>query len=202
MSLLGAHTLIVTNAAGGLNPSFKVGDIMVIADHLSLPGMGGMSALIGPNLESFGPRFPPMSDAYDYSLRLVAFKAAQSVGISKDFMQEGTYSFVAGPSFESRAEARHLLASGGDCVGMSTVPEVVIARHAGMKVLGLSLITNKVNRSHSKSAKAEVYGAEYATPGVVDEDMGNIASHEEVLQTSAARSTEMQSLVREIVSKF
>ncbi|KAJ3219490.1 hypothetical protein HDU67_000903 [Dinochytrium kinnereticum] len=194
MSLLGAHTLVVTNAAGGLNPNFNVGDIMIIEDHLNLPGIAGLSALIGPNIDSFGPRFPAVSDAYDFELRLTAFKAAKAVGLPDSCMREGVYSFVAGPSFESRAEARFLRNNGADCVGMSTVPEVVVARHIGMRVLGISLITNAVNQSFGKSAKAVAAGE-----AVNSVDNEGKANHEEVLATSAARSAEMQGLVQKIV---
>ncbi|KAI8851593.1 nucleoside phosphorylase domain-containing protein [Chytridium lagenaria] len=194
MHLLGAHTVIVTNAAGGLNPNFNVGDIMIIEDHLNLPGIGGLSALIGPNIDDFGPRFPAVSDAYDFDLRVAAFKAAAAVGLPSEIMREGVYSFVAGPSFESRAESRYLRNNGADCVGMSTVPEVVIARHIGMRVLGISLITNRVNQSFGKSAKAVASGE--AINSVDNEPKAN---HEEVLATSAARSAEMQGLVLKIV---
>ncbi|KAJ3103896.1 hypothetical protein HDU96_009118 [Phlyctochytrium bullatum] len=170
MGLLGAHTIIVTNAAGGLNPNFNVGDIMVIEDHLNLPGISGLSALIGPNIDDFGPRFPAVSDAYDFDLRVAAFKAAAAVGLPSDVMREGRYVFVAGPSFESRAEARFLRNNGADCVGMSTVPEVVVARHLGLRVLGISLITNRVNQSFGKSAKAVAMGEQ------VDAHMGNAVS--------------------------
>ncbi|KAI9325983.1 nucleoside phosphorylase domain-containing protein [Zopfochytrium polystomum] len=195
MKLLQVKTLIVTNAAGGLNPSFNIADIMVIEDHLSLPGIGGMNALIGPNVDFFGTRFPAVSDAYDFDLRVIAFKAAEEIGLPTSIMHEGVYSFVAGPSFESRAEARHLRNSGGDCVGMSTVPEVVVARHAGIRVLGLSLITNNVNQSKGKSAKDVALGLASR-----DDDTHAIkANHEEVLATSAARSADMQALVKKIV---
>ena len=150
MKLLGAQTLIVTNAAGGLNPTFNIGDIMVISDHVSFAGMGGANPLIGPNVLGIfgnikfielGPRFPATSDAYDYKTRVLAIKAAIKAGIPPDIIREGIYTFVVGPSFETRAEARFLRdAVGADCVGMSTVPEVVAARHMGMTVLGLSLV--------------------------------------------------------------
>ncbi|KAJ3100935.1 hypothetical protein HDU97_001819 [Phlyctochytrium planicorne] len=194
MSLLGAHTIIVTNAAGGLNPEFNVGDIMLIEDHLSLPGIAGLNALIGPNIDAFGPRFPAVSDAYDFDLRVAAVKAAIAVGIPLDVIREGRYGFVAGPSFESRTEARFLRNNGADCVGMSTVPEVIVARHIGLRVLGISLITNRVNQSFGKSAKAVALGEEINT---ADNEIK--ANHEEVLATSAARSAEMQGLVIKIV---
>jgi len=144
MKVLGVEWLIVTNACGSLNPEHKVGDIAVLNDHLSVPGMSGFNPLIGANLDSFGPRFPAVSDAYTYALRRIAFEAAFSIGWAEDDIREGVYAFVAGPSYETRAEARQLAAMGADVVGMSTVPEVIVARHSGIKVLGLSLITNAV----------------------------------------------------------
>ena len=103
MRLLGAHTLIVTNAAGGLNPTFSIGDIMFIADHVSFAGMGGANPLIGPNVDILGPRFPATSDAYDFGLRVQAIKAAIKAEVSGDILKEGIYTFVVGPSFETRA---------------------------------------------------------------------------------------------------
>ncbi|KAJ3054135.1 hypothetical protein HDU99_007838 [Rhizoclosmatium hyalinum] len=199
MKLIGVHTILVTNAAGGLNSNFNVADIMIIQDHISLPGLAGLSPLVGPNLDVFGARFPPTSDAYDYDLRLIAFKASQLVGIPKECMQEGVYCMVAGPSYESRAEARHLRTMGGDCVGMSTVPEVIIARHCGMRVLGLSLITNHVNQSLGKSAKLEAFSGNAATASNNLAHDSNIVNHQEVLETSDKRSKDMQALVMTIV---
>ncbi|KAJ1564141.1 hypothetical protein HK405_015714, partial [Cladochytrium tenue] len=129
--------------------------------------------------------------------------AATEVGLPASIMREGTYAFVAGPSFESRAEARFLQANGADCVGMSTVPEVVVARHAGLRVLGLSLVTNRVDRSHGRSARAAVglppAPGEDAKVVAGDEAAGIVANHEEVLAAGAARSVDMQRLVRKIV---
>ncbi|KAI8611670.1 nucleoside phosphorylase domain-containing protein [Chytriomyces sp. MP71] len=195
--LLGTQTLLVTNAAGGLNTAFNVADIMVIEDHVCLPGLAGLSALVGPNLDAFGPRFPPTSDAYDYALRVLAFRASREVGIPAAAMREGVYCMVAGPSYESRAEARVLRGFGGDAVGMSTVPEVIVARHAGMKVLGLSLITNHVNQSEGKSARSEAFDGE--TTGNQSKHDDNLVNHQEVLETSAKRSKDMQQLIKTIV---
>jgi purine-nucleoside phosphorylase len=136
---LGATTMIVTNAAGGVNPDFRAGDIMLIADHIGLPGMAGNNPLFGANDTRLGPRFPVMAGAYDLALRKLAWRIARE----NDFpVREGVYCWVAGPSFETPAEIRLLRIIGGDAVGMSTVPEVIVARHAGMRVLGLSLISN------------------------------------------------------------
>lgn len=140
MKLLGIETLIVTNAAGGLNADFEVGDIMVIEDHINVPGLAGNNPLRGPNDERFGPRFPDLSNAYSPSLRRVAREVAEAQTVD---LQEGIYVMVAGPSYETPAELRFLRTVGADAVGMSTVPEVIVARHGGVCVLGLSLITNK-----------------------------------------------------------
>ena len=140
MHELGAHTLIVTNAAGGLNPSYRPGDFMLLSDHINLPGMAGANPLTGPNDERFGTRFPALAKAYDAGLRQLAREvASKQADIT---LHEGVYVMVSGPSFETGAELKFLRAIGADAVGMSTAPEVVVARHAGMRVLGLSLITN------------------------------------------------------------
>jgi purine-nucleoside phosphorylase len=142
MQRLGIKTLIVTNAAGAINPAFNPGDLMLITDHLSLLAMGGLSPLRGPNLEEFGPRFPDMSQAYDRGLMELAREAARENGIP---LQEGVYAALGGPSFETPADLRYLRIIGADAVGMSTVPEVIVARHGGMRVLGISGISNKAN---------------------------------------------------------
>ncbi|KAF2666082.1 hypothetical protein BT63DRAFT_376695 [Microthyrium microscopicum] len=140
--LLGIETMIVTNAAGGLNPVYSVGDIVAINDHINLMGLAGVNPLRGPNEEQFGVRFPPLSDAYDLALRRGAHDAWRKLGIKRP-LHEGVYSFAAGPTYETRAECRMLRTLGGDLVGMSTVPEVIVARHSGMRVLAFSLVTNK-----------------------------------------------------------
>ena len=139
LAALGVRTLVVTNAAGGINEAFRAGDVMLIADHLFLPGIAGFHPLRGPNDEPAGPRFPAMSDAYDLHLRRLARDAAAAAGVR---CHEGVYAMVAGPSYETSAELRFLRAIGADAVGMSTCPEVVVARHRGLRVLGLSLIAN------------------------------------------------------------
>jgi purine-nucleoside phosphorylase len=133
---LGAETLIVSNACGGLNPLWSAGDLMVIADHINLLGD---SPLIGPNDDRLGPRFPDLSAPYDASLRTIARTVAADRKIP---LREGVYVAVTGPNLETRAEYRFLRAIGADVVGMSTVPEVVVGIHAGMRVLGLSIITD------------------------------------------------------------
>lgn len=138
---LGAQTLIVTNAAGGLNDGFETGDLMLITDHINLVGMAGFNPLRGPNDERLGPRFVDMSSAYDVGLRDLALSVAQELGIE---LRQGTYVMSAGPTFETPADVRFLRLIGADAVGMSTVPEVIVARHEGMRVLGLSHISNVI----------------------------------------------------------
>ncbi|MCC6606949.1 MAG: purine-nucleoside phosphorylase [Anaerolineae bacterium] len=159
MRALGIQTLIVTNAAGGINPTFSPGDLMLIADHINFLGLAGLNPLRGPNDESMGPRFPDMIGTYTLSLRQMAHQVAAANNFA---LQEGTYAYVAGPSFETPAELRFLRTVGADAVGMSTVPTVVVARHAGLKILGISSITNMA---------------------VPDPKPGTVLDHEEVLET-------------------
>lgn len=156
MRALGVHTLVVTNAAGGVNQAFRAGDLMLIADHINLVGMTGLNPLRGPNDGSLGPRFPDMTDAYDPDLRAQTRAMAKELKIE---LREGVYVMLAGPSFESPADVRLLRLIGADAVGMSTVPEVIVARHGGIRVLGLSLIANSLAGGHGKVSHAEVLAA-------------------------------------------
>ena len=142
MQRLGIEILIVTNAAGAVNPAYEPGELMLISDHINLIGMAGLNPLRGPNLDDFGPRFPDMSQAYDPELKEAARKVAAANGIP---LHEGVYICLAGPSFETPADLRFLRGIGVDAVGMSTVPEVTVARHGGTRVLGISGISNKAN---------------------------------------------------------
>lgn len=144
MSRLGVKTLFVSNAAGGLNPFFSVGDLMIISDHINLLP----NPLIGPNFEEFGERFPDMTSAYDRALICEARKAAAMLGID---IREGVYLANSGPSYETPAEVRFYSAIGADAVGMSTVPEVLVARHCGMRVFGMSVITNMSNLTNKEN---------------------------------------------------
>ena len=179
MRCLKVKVVIITNAAGGLNPDYKVGDVVCVSDHLALPQLAGKNPLVGPNDDELGPRFPPTSNAYNEELRQTAKKASDELGL--DFVKtHGTYCFVSGPMYESKAECRFLRTLGGDCVGMSTIPEVVTAHHCSMQVLCLSLITNKV---------------------VMEGDEGSppVANHAEVLEAVGKRSAQMQGLVKKII---
>lgn len=139
MQVLGIQFLIVTNAAGGLNPDFHPGDLMLITDHLNFMGMTGNNPLFGPNDPTLGPRFPDMSQAYDPELRQIARQVAGEEDLP---LREGVYAGLAGPSFETPAEIRFLRLIGADAVGMSTVPEVTVAHHGRIRVLGISGISN------------------------------------------------------------
>lgn len=154
-----------------------------------------MNPLIGPNFP-LGPRFPPTSDAYDVPLRLSFFRAAKTLNLLH-LVDSGTYAFVAGPSYESRAECRFLRSAGADCVGMSTVPEIIAARHAGLKVLGISLVTNKVVVTpyfDAKKAVMEEKEGEVAVDAQQGKDSKEAASHEEVLKVGRMRADDVRKL--------
>lgn len=136
LTFLGISHLIVTNAAGGVNSNLKVGDIMIIKDHIN---MSGTSPLIGKNYELFGPRFPAMNSVYSFEMRKLLKNIANKLNIS---LQEGVYAFMPGPQYETNAEVKMLSILGADAVGMSTVPEVIVAAHSGIDVLGISCITD------------------------------------------------------------
>lgn len=173
MKRLGIDTLFVTNAAGAVNPEFQPGDLMLITDHLNLIGMAGLNPLRGPNLDKFGPRFPDMSRAYDWDY----LKLARQVGLDSGLeLREGIYASLAGPSFETPADLRFLQMIGVDAVGMSTVPEVTVARHSGMRVLGVSGISNKANL-----------------------DGSTVTTHEEVLEAGKILVPRMTTLVRGVL---
>lgn len=174
MRLLGAQTLIVTNAAGGLNMTYQPGDIMIIRDHLNLLGMAGHNPLFGPNLEEFGPRFPSMNEAYTPRLRTIARQIALQAGIPHHL---GVYICLAGPAFETPADVRFLRLIGADAVGMSTVPEVITARHCGMDVLGLSGISNRLT------------GEEGSPP----------PNHEEVLEAGRILVPRLETIIRGVL---
>jgi purine-nucleoside phosphorylase len=150
MHALGAQTLIVTNAAGGINPAYRPGDFMLIRDHINLPGMVGANPLMGANDERLGERFPPMARAYDADLRKLAREVAAGQAETGTVLHEGIYVMLSGPFFETGAELRFLRTIGADAVGMSTAPEVVVARHEGMRVLGISLISNMATGEESE----------------------------------------------------
>ncbi|XP_056403412.1 purine nucleoside phosphorylase-like [Hyla sarda] len=176
--LLGVKVLMVTNAAGSLCETYRPGDLMIIRDHINMPGLAALNPLRGPNDERFGPRFPSLWDTYDRDLRLTALEITRKLGQS-DLTHEGVYCMVGGPNFESVAEARFLQRLGADAVGMSTAPEVVVAKHCGMRVFGLSLITNRV---------AQAY------------EMQDLVNHSSVLEVGKQRAHLLQMLITELVN--
>lgn len=154
MRALGAEMLIVTNAAGGLNPRFRPGDLMLISDHINFLGMAGHNPLRGQADPRLGPRFPPLAGVYDPGL----IKIARAVGEDLDIrLRRGIYIMLSGPTYETEAEVRLLRLWGGDAVGMSTVPEVVVARHGGMRILGISVITNPAGKSQSRRPPQDLH---------------------------------------------
>lgn len=146
---LGAEIVVLTNAAGGLNPDFDPGDVMLMTDHINL---AGDNPLLGPNLDRLGDRFPAMTDAYDPALRAAALEASERTGVA---LRQGVYIIFGGPSYETRAEMRMLRLLGGDAIGMSTASETIAARHAGARVLAFSLITNKATDDVEEGATHE-----------------------------------------------
>ena len=176
MKRLGIETLIVTNAAGAINPDFEPGDVMLITDHINMIGMGGNNPLRGPNLDEFGERFPDMSQAYDRRLMELARKYAKQAGFH---LWEGVYTCLAGPSFETPADLRFLRIIGADAVGMSTVPEVIVAHHSGIKVLGLSGISNKANL-----------------------DGSTVTTHEEVLQAGKVIGPKLKAIILGVLGQL
>ena len=176
MQRLGIKTLILTNASGGLNHDFFAGDIMLIKDHLALLPMAGENPLRGPNLDEFGPRFPPMSEVYSLELIGLAREVGTELGIQ---LHEGVYVCLSGPSFETPADCRFLKMVGADAVGMSTVPEAIVAKHGGMKILGFATITNKI-----------------------DPDGTNKASHEEVLEVGDQLAPNLMKIIRGVLRRL
>jgi purine-nucleoside phosphorylase len=160
---LGVDTFIIINAAGGIHPDFQPGDLMLITDHINLLGLGGANPLVGPNDERLGPRFPDMSRAYDRALQEAAWRAASETGL---FLRQGVYAGLSGPSFETPAELRFLRMIGADAVGMSTVSEVIAARHGGSRVLGISVISNRANLdgSHPPDHEEVLQATQAAVP--------------------------------------
>jgi purine-nucleoside phosphorylase len=172
-SRMGIKAAILTNAAGGINTGYKQGALVVMRDHINLQGT---NPLIGPNDERFGPRFPDMSKAYSQSYRKIAAEEARRLKME---IQEGVYAALSGPSYETPAEIRYLRTIGADLVGMSTVPEVIVARHMGIEVLGISCVTNMA-------------------AGILDQPI----NHEEVIETGARVRTQFVALLRAVIPRI
>lgn len=173
MARLGVEKFVVTNAAGGLNDQFEPGDLMLIEDHINL---SGVNPLLGPNSDELGPRFPDMTNAYDKNLRDLARSIAEQLGIT---LQEGVYMGLTGPTYETPAEIRAFRMLGADAIGMSTVPEVIAARHMGCKVLGISCISNMA-------------------AGMLPEPL----SHEDVVAVTSRIGASFSALVQRIVGQM
>ncbi len=178
MQRLGIRTLIVTNAAGGLDPAYRPGDLMLIKDHLNLPGLAGHHPLLGPNNEELGTRFPSLTNAYDPGLRRLARAVAHDLNLS---LHEGVYAYLSGPAFETPAEIRMLRILGANAVGMSTAPEVVVANHAGMRVMGISGISNSA---------------------IDDPDAEQQPNHDEVLEAGRVIVPKLIALIRGVLSRL
>jgi purine-nucleoside phosphorylase len=176
MQRLGCDKLVVTNAAGAIHPDFVPGDLMLLTDHLNMIGFGGANPLQGPNMEEFGVRLPDISKPYDKAFLQLAREACEDANLEH---REGVYAAIAGPSFETPAEIRFLHTIGADAVGMSTVPEVIVARHGGMRVLGVSGISNKANL-----------------------DGSTITTHEEVLEAGKVLVPKLTTLIRGFLGKL
>jgi purine-nucleoside phosphorylase len=176
MQRLGVEIVIITNAAGAVNSEFLPGELMLITDHLNLIGMAGLTPLRGPNLDDLGPRFPDMSQAYDRGLGVMCHQIAAENSIK---LYQGVYVCLAGPSFETPADLRFLRAIGADAVGMSTVPEAIVARHGGQRVLGISGISNKANL-----------------------DGNTITSHQEVLEAGKSIVPKLETLIRGVLRRL
>ncbi|MGE5678595.1 MAG: purine-nucleoside phosphorylase [Pseudomonadota bacterium] len=172
MKKLGIKLLFASNAAGGLNPAFKAGDMMIITDHINLMGS---NPLLGPNLEEFGPRFPDMSEAYDRELVELLERVAAEKGIK---VHKGVYGAISGPPYETKAELRMMIKLGFDTVGMSTIPEVITAKHCGLKVAGISCVTDM------------------AIP-----DSMTAPSHEEIVKVAEEAKPKFMALVKQFVKE-
>lgn len=170
MKLLGVSKLIVTNAAGAVNTKFNGGDLMVITDHINL---SGSNPLFGPNMDEFGPRFPDMSQAYNLELRNKVLSAGKELGLD---LREGVYAMFSGPTYETPSEVKMAGILGGDAVGMSTVPEVIVANHCGIKTVGISCLTNMA-------------------AGILDQPL----NHEEVIETSNRVKNDFIKLMNKVI---
>lgn len=178
MQLLGVEILMLTNAAGGINKSYKAGELMLLIDHINLVSMGGVNPLLGPNDDTLGPRFPDMSKIYDARLRALALQTAEEKDIP---LHQGVYAGLAGPAFESPAEIRFLRGIGADAVGMSTTPEAIVARHGGLRVLGISSIANVA---------------------IDDPDSEATTTHDEVLEAGRIALPRLEGILRGALQKL
>ncbi|KAF6773381.1 hypothetical protein AHF37_07251 [Paragonimus kellicotti] len=180
MRLLGVEILLISNAAGGLNPKLNVGDFVMIVDHISLSGLAGNNVLTGPNDARFGPRFPATSDAYCPILQNIMHEVVRDKALSHR-VHSGIYFHISGPTYATDAETKMMSMLGGDVVGMSTVPEVHAARHCGMRVLAISLVTDLCNPSVKTS---------------------NVLTHEEVMEAATANANDLKVLFMSMIQRI
>ncbi|MBI3967342.1 MAG: purine-nucleoside phosphorylase [Chloroflexi bacterium] len=205
LAALGCRGLIVTNAAGGLSSDLRVGDLMLIEDHVNLPGLAGLSPLRGPEVAELGTRFVNLRDAYDPELRGVALRVAADLQVA---LKRGIYAMVGGPNYETPAELRLLRLVGADAVGMSTCPEVLAARQAGLRVLGVSCITNLALADAPVSVTNATAGRRYVgATGAEPPRHGNAGapagpSHDEVLDVAASAGPQLASLLRGVLAAW
>ncbi|GAA35172.2 purine nucleoside phosphorylase, partial [Clonorchis sinensis] len=180
LELLGVETLLISNAAGGLSKNLEVGDFVILTDHISLAGLTTDNVLVGPNDEHFGPRFPDIADAYCPQLRRLMQAVAGDLGLG-DRVHTGVYFHTIGPSYGTKAENRMLIQLGGNVVGMSTVPEVVVARHCGMRVFAISVVTSMCNP---------------------DLQISEPTTHEDVLDAAKSSAKDLMRLFLELIRRM
>ncbi|KAJ2845953.1 hypothetical protein IWW36_004572 [Coemansia brasiliensis] len=205
VSLLGVKTLVVTSAVSGVAPELDLGDIIVVKDHISLPALAGLNPLIGPNFAQLGPRLPSLYNAYTFNLRKLAFKVfyenpdLQKRGVR---MREAVYCYTTGPSSETRAESLALRSLGAQVIGTSTVPEVIVARHSGLDVLCLGLVTSVAAQGEEPSAEKAALAALTGTPmpKIVEED--DILTRKASVKKGSQRPSDLNLLIQRIVDQL
>jgi len=204
LKLIGVENIIITNAAGGLSKEkLKIGDFMIINDHINLPGFSGVNPLVGPNEKKFGPRFVDVSEIYDEDLINIAYEAANEVGLG-DNVNEGTLAMLGGPTFETPAELRMLKVCGVDAVGMSVVHEAITAHHCDIKVLAFSLITNLCKMERERSTRMNKINNNYATitNGNSNHETKTVDLELEVLDAAESRKEHLKRFMTKIVAKI
>jgi len=209
MAGMGVRVLIATNACGGINPQYSVGDLMIMKDHINLPGLGGLNPLIGVFDDRFGTRFPCLNGAYERRLRVLAWRVGRRLGL-QSCLHEGVYLVQCGPCYETPAELRMIRNMGADVVGMSTAPEVIVARQCGMLCFGLSLVANMCILDDDDASAADSIDDDRPDgPGPLlplggDSDCGavNGANHDEVLDAGLQRAADIKAFLVELVAEI
>ena len=195
----------MTGAVASINPDIKLGDIAVISDHISLPGISGLNPLIGPNISQFGPRYPVMTDTYTYKLRKLAFKTwLQSSQLKSRGVQlkEAVFCYTTGPSYETRAESRALRLCGGDLIGTGIIPEISVAKYCGLHILVLCMVTTMApfykETSALEAAQADIEGRKL--PATKEEEEEDILTHKDHIKKSVSRNADIKLLIKEILA--